>query len=238
MTSSWAEAAELTVSQGAATPVFCEVGAVGLDAPSTESAENTTTTPTTALPATSPSGPSFARIPSQDLDTLSASGNTWPEGIWSDGVTMWVADYQDDKIYAYNMGSKEWDEGRDFNTLNGAGNNHPSGLWSDGTTMWVVDHEDVMVYAYDMATKAHDQAKDFSNLRGVGQRHPEGIWSDGTTVWISDGWHQGAKIYAYNLRTKGKGTRERYRRPCISREPLHPRPLVEWNYNLGRGTCR
>ena len=154
--------------------------------------------------ATPPGGPvpAFARNPSQDLDTLSASGNTWPEGIWSDGVTMWVADYQDDKIYAYNMRSKGWDEGKDFNTLIGAGNNHPSGLWSDGTTMWVVDHEDVMVYAYDMATKAHDQAKDFSNLRGAGQTHPEGIWSDGTTVWISEGWHQGAKIYAYNLKTK------------------------------------
>ena len=144
----------------------------------------------------------FPREPEEDFDTLTAAGNTWPEGIWSDGATMWVADYQDDKIYAYNMSSKERDEGKDFNTLNGAGNNDPAGLWSDGTTMWVVDHEDVMVYAYDMEDKTRDQTKDFDNLTDAGLTHPEGIWSDATTVWISEGGRPGAKIYAYTLMTK------------------------------------
>ena len=69
MTSSWAEAAEVTVSQGAATPVFCEVGAMGPDAPGTESAENTTTTPATATGTTSTSSGPTAPVPgSADSD--------------------------------------------------------------------------------------------------------------------------------------------------------------------------
>ena len=50
---------------------------------------------------------------------------------------MWVADQQDDKIYAYDMATKARDTGKDFNTLAGAGNNLPAGLWSDeGPSGW------------------------------------------------------------------------------------------------------
>ena len=82
----------------------------------------------------------FARNPALDFNGLSAAKNNHPVGIWSDGTTMWVADTADDKIYAYNLGTKARDAGKDFNTLAGAGNNNPEGIWSDGTTMWVVDH--------------------------------------------------------------------------------------------------
>ena len=43
----------------------------------------------------------------KDFDTLIAAGNEDPRGIWSDGTTMWAADYSDDKIYAYSMSTKE-----------------------------------------------------------------------------------------------------------------------------------
>ena len=33
----------------------------------------------------------FARDPDEDFDTLDDAGNDSPEGIWSDGTTMWVA---------------------------------------------------------------------------------------------------------------------------------------------------
>ena len=47
----------------------------------------------------------------QDFDTLAAAGNGSPRGIWSDGTTMWVANYDGDneynvKIYAYNLATK------------------------------------------------------------------------------------------------------------------------------------
>ena len=86
---------------------------------------------------------------SKDFNTLDAD-NVSPTGIWSDGVTMWVADFEDDKLYAYRMSDKERDSGKDFNTLAGVGNTAPYGIWSDGDTMWVADLENDKVYSYNM----------------------------------------------------------------------------------------
>ena len=53
---------------------------------------------------------------------------------------MWVADFIDQKLYAYALSTKARDSGKDidlsadFGTFNG-----PNGIWSDGTTMWAVD---------------------------------------------------------------------------------------------------
>ena len=66
------------------------------------------------------------------------------------GPRLWVADWLDDKIYAYDLASKARDASKDFDTLAGAGNAHPRGIWSDGTTMWVVDWDHSQVYAYNM----------------------------------------------------------------------------------------
>ena len=84
----------------------------------------------------------------KDFDTLDDAGNDAPLGIWSDGTTMWVADYDDSKIYAYSMATKARDAGKDFDTLDGAGNDAPQGIWSNGTTMWVADINDQKIYAY------------------------------------------------------------------------------------------
>ena len=47
----------------------------------------------------------------------------YPQGIWSDGTTMWLADSsRNDKIYAYNMNTKEREQSKEFNTLKDAGN--------------------------------------------------------------------------------------------------------------------
>ena len=53
----------------------------------------------------------------KDFNTLGAAGNDEPEGIWSDGTTMWVADDQfggDEKIYAYAMATRARDPDKDF----------------------------------------------------------------------------------------------------------------------------
>ena len=47
------------------------------------------------------------RDPEADLDDLEVSGNGSASGIWSDGVTMWVADYVDGKVYAYRLSDGE-----------------------------------------------------------------------------------------------------------------------------------
>ena len=153
-------------------------------------------------------GTGGGRLSGQDFDTLRTSGgnnprgNTDPSGLWSDGTTMWVADTDDDKLYAYNLSTKAKDSAKDFNTLAAAGNNSPNGIWSDGTTMWIADFSDDKLYAYNLSTKARDSGKDFNTLTGAGNNSPNGIWSDGTTMWVTDAVDD--KLYAYNLSTKAR----------------------------------
>ena len=42
-----------------------------------------------------------ARDSDRDIDTLAAAGNDDARGLWSDDTTIWVADGEDDKLYAY-----------------------------------------------------------------------------------------------------------------------------------------
>ena len=69
------------------------------------------------------------------------NGNRDPQGLWSDGTTMWVLNANsgsntDDKIYSYNLATKKYDGTKDFDTLH-PGTNEPTGIWSDRYTMWV-----------------------------------------------------------------------------------------------------
>ena len=143
-----------------------------------------------------------ARDSAKDFNTLYAAGNNIPQGLWSDGTTMWAADYVDNKIYAYSMSTKARESAKDFNTLNVAGNGSPEDIWSDGTTMWVADRQDGKIYAYSMSTKARDSTKDFNTLIAAGNRDPFGLWSDGTTMWVTDMTDD--KIYAYSMSSKAR----------------------------------
>ena len=53
-------------------------------------------------------------LSTREFNTLSAAGNNSPNGLWSDGETMWVADNFDMKIYAYNLGTKVRDAAKDL----------------------------------------------------------------------------------------------------------------------------
>ena len=138
-----------------------------------------------------------------DFTTPYAAGNRSPWGLWSNGTTMWVLDYADDRLYAYDLDTKERDSGRDFDTLAAAGNKEPRGIWSDGETMWVadyvdyVDYDDGKLYAYDMATKGRVSGRDFTTLAAAGNHIPGGLWSDGETMWVADSGDD--KLYAYNM---------------------------------------
>ena len=143
-----------------------------------------------------------ARDASKDISSLSIFGNSDPQGLWSDGVTMFVTDVRDDKVYAYNLSTKDRDSSKDFNTLSAAGNNEPNGIWSDGTTMWVADDSDGKIYSYNLTTKVRTRIgeEDFNTLNAVGNQAPGDLWSDGTTMWVAD--NSDNKVYAYNLNTK------------------------------------
>ena len=131
--------------------------------------------------------------------TLDAA-NGYPTGIWSDETTLWAADFEDDKLYAYRMSDRSRDSGKDFNTLSAAGNKFPEGIWSDGTTMWVADTGRDMLFAYNAATMARDADKDFT--LDLGNDFPVGIWSNGYTMWVVD-WRD-AKLYAYSMSDRSR----------------------------------
>ena len=144
----------------------------------------------------------FARNATKDFNTLVGAGNTTPVGIWSDGTTMWVSDFSDIDIYAYNLATGARDPDKEFSNV-GSFDDGIRGIWSDGITMWVVDTGDPKIFAYNLLTKARDPSKDISTLAGAGNTSPSGIWSDGITMWVSD-TAGGGKIYAYNLATKAR----------------------------------
>ena len=130
------------------------------------------------------------------------SDNSFPQGIWSDGTTVWIADASPSrKIFAYKRADGGRDSSKDFDTLQGAGNLQIKGIWSDGTTMWVADWVDDKLYTSKMSDKSHDSGKDISLDSDNG--NAGGIWSDGTTMWVLDTADD--KIYAYTL---SGGTRD------------------------------
>ena len=142
-----------------------------------------------------------------DFDTLKGAGNNRPHGIWSDGMTMWVSDTEDDKIYAYRMGDSSRDTRinsyLDFDTLAAAGNRDAVGLWSDGRSMWVADLVDAKIYAYDARERSRGKRephKDFNTLAAAGNGDPTGLWSDGRTMWVADNVDR--KAYAYRMSDK------------------------------------
>ena len=132
---------------------------------------------------------SAVRLPTQDFITL-AAGNDRPNGLWSDGTTMWVSQRRNPnnnsggppKIFAYDMATKAHKPTEDFDTLDAVGNDTPVGIWSDGTTMFVLDEPDRKIYAYDMATKQRDRDKE---VWGRLPRFSQDLWSDGDNMWVA-----------------------------------------------------
>ena len=117
--------------------------------------------------------------------------NRFSHGIWSDGVTAWVADSGQDQLFAYVLESGERREAREFELA--ARNRDPRGIWSDGEVIYVLDSVMDAFFVYDFETA------DLLAEHALGKlnRSPRGIWSDGVTIWVSD---NGAKrLFAYEF---------------------------------------
>ena len=128
-----------------------------------------------------------------DLDGLIAAGNSRPHGIWSDGTTVWVADWNDNKLYAYRLSDGMRDADRDMTLA--ASNPSPYGIWSDETTVWVADRTKDKLYAYNLSDGMREDARDIT--LDTDNDDAYGIWSDGATIWVAD--QRDSKVYAYNL---------------------------------------
>ncbi len=163
------------------------------------------------------------RDDSRDITGL----NGTPEGVWSDGVTMWVSTSPSsvsegsrpgrDKVLAYwfnpEGGPAERDPGRDLKLATRTA----SGLWSDGEQMWVGDGgSGVHVYCLDSAASCHDappRSTDATTalVYAAGNielasaiEQPTGIWSDGTTLYVAE--TDTNKIYRYTVDGEAQGT--------------------------------
>ena len=137
-------------------------------------------------------------------------------GIWvnADTRVMYVADWDDDVIYAYNIDTKAHLADETFG-VGFSGNNNPEGIWSDGRTMWVADLHDDRMYAYDLATKEHDSSRTFELNSANGD--PRGVWSDGSSMWVvneRDGY-SGVALFRYDVSalTSYEGVRHAGARP-------------------------
>ena len=138
-----------------------------------------------------------------EIETISVMGiqlhrsNSLAHGIWSDGTTMWVADRDANRIYAYTLSTGARDMTKEF--VPDAANSQPTHIWSDGTTMWVTDNNDDQLYAYTLSTGARDTSREFNFTSENFNNVATGIWSDGTTIWVADLFDD--KLYAYTLST-------------------------------------
>ncbi len=100
-----------------------------------------------------------SRDSSSDFDNLNGAGNNDVRGICSDGRTMFVADSDDNMIYAYKMSDTTRDSGKDV-TLD-SNNTGAQGLSCDGAHLWVADQ-----------TSSHTTSKIFVYQRSDGPMPP------------------------------------------------------------------
>ena len=73
--------------------------------------------------------------------------NADPTGIWASGHIMWVADTEDNKLYAYDMyPTKKHLPERDINGITDS----PAGIWSDYASMYILDSVSDEVSGYSL----------------------------------------------------------------------------------------
>lgn len=116
-----------------------------------------------------------------------------PEGIWSDGETMWVLDDRRDKseVIAYRLSTGARIPEKDIDLS--SNNEKPQGITSNGTIMWVSDWDERKLFAYNMETQSRVPDRDI-NLDD-GNDAPRGIAAGDRYLFVVD--IEDKKIYTY-----------------------------------------
>ena len=156
------------------------------------------------------------RRPERDID-LSAADR--PRGLWSDGETLWTADWDNGTVLAYALADGSRAASKDF-TL---GEYFASALWSDGETLWVADY-DGGVYAYRLDDGERlDDDLDAETLAEADNEVPTGLWSDGDTLWVAD--HGDGFVYAYGLADGARREEKEFTLRTDDDEVVHIKPF-------------
>ena len=88
--------------------------------------------------------------PQSDIDLSAQFSSGTPEGVWSDGSTIWVVDNDNRRLVAYNRSTGDYlaDKTIQLDSSNG----DPRDIWSTASTIWVSDWDDTKLYAYGRLT--------------------------------------------------------------------------------------
>ena len=115
------------------------------------------------------------------------SGNTDPEGIASDGSSLYVVDITADRVYVYSLAGTFQSS---FALT--SGNTDPEGIASDGSSLYVVDITADRVYVYSLAGTFQS-----SFALTSANNDPFGIASDGSSLYVVD--ITADRVYVYSL---------------------------------------
>ena len=171
--------------------------------------------------------------PTRDFNTLVAAGNRRATGIGGNATTLWVADDEDDKIYAYTLATGLRDTNREFNLPNF--DDRPRGMWSDSTTLWVADEAFNQVYAYRLATGNRNSGSDVVLSNDEFQRQGHLV---GRNDVVGGGQHRRQDLRLRAVRRKAPGRDRRHDEPGIppgQRQCQPLRHLVRRNDAVGVG---
>ena len=157
-----------------------------------------------------PAGASLV-IPTKGIDL--ASGHNVAEGVWSDGVTMWVVANSQRKLLAYNLQNRNRRPGKDIKLA--SYNSKPQGIWSDGTVIWVADWDDTKLYGYLLSNGVRREGRDI-DLTGRNDG-PRGVLGNGSLIYVVD--KDDTYVYAYN---KSDGQRQYSEEFNLNGENDHP----------------
>ncbi len=122
------------------------------------------------------------------------SDHNTPEGVWSDGSTMWVLSDSggSSKLMAYGLATGSRQSAKDITLA--SYNAKPQGIWSDGTIMWVADWDDEKLYAYNLDAGTRMSGNDI--VLDDHNTAPRGILGGASVIFVVD--VSDDYVYAYN----------------------------------------
>jgi sugar lactone lactonase YvrE len=102
-----------------------------------------------------------------------------PEGLASDGVDLWVADYQSGLLYEMETGT-----GTVLRTFEAPGP-RPEGLAWDGSHLWCADWDSRRVYRLAVGESTLTVDRELPVPAPAENGHPVGLAWDGSALWLT-----------------------------------------------------
>ncbi len=137
------------------------------------------------------------------LGSWTASGLTTPEGIASDGQSIWIVDDATNRVQRYDDAAlrRSGSQAKSSQFSLNSQNHSPKGITTDGEFLWVVDSSSDRVFIYDLAgTLLNSWRLDPENADPSGLT----INAEGNRLWVVDAVDD--RVYVYLLNSLGPTT--------------------------------